>query len=175
MPFVPNFTTSQQAGLPSNVIITDASTGSDAAIVSRRVFLVNYAGEYLVADGTTTNYTVWPIAQSSISIDCLDQDTAVQITVNYVDAGGVTLYTKTSLAGFTLYNETFYYSLTQGQAAISQPSYILQDTTYFSNKSKLRVLIDSGNQAVTLGYDITTAQICYDLATNMVTNQNFLF
>ena len=175
MPFVPNFTTSQQAGLPSNVIITDASTGTDAAIVSRRVFLVNYAGEYLVADGTTTNYTVWPIAQSSISIDCLDQDTAVQITVNYVDAGGVTLYTKTSLAGFTLYNETFYYSLTQGQAAISQPSYILQDTTYFSNKSKLRVLIDSGNQAVTLGYDITTAQICYDLATDMVSNQNYLF
>ena len=175
MPLVPNFTTSQQAGLPSNVIITDASTGSDVAIVSRRVFLVNYAGEYLVADGTTTNYTIWPLAQSSISIDCLDQDTAVQITVNWVDAGGVTLYTKTSLAGFTLYNETFYYSLTQGQAAISQPSYILQDTTYFSNKSKLRVLIDSGNQAVTLGYDITTAQICYDLATDMVSNQNYLF
>ena len=175
MPFVPNFTTSQQAGSPSNVIITDASTGSDVAIVSRQVFLVNYAGEYLVASGNTANYTVWPIAQSSISIDCLDQDTALQITVNYVDAGGVTLYTKTSLAGFTLYNETFYYSLTQGQAAISQPSYILQDTTYFQNKSKLRVYIDSGNQAVTLGYDITTAQICYDLATNMVTNQNFLF
>lgn len=175
MPLVPNFTTSQQAGLPSNVIITDASTGSDVAIVSRRVFLVNYAGEYLVADGTTTNYTVWPLAQSSISIDCLSADTALQVTVNYVDAGGVTLYTKTSLAGFTLYNETFYYSLTQGQAAISQPSYILQDTTYFSNKSKLRVLIDSGNQAVTLGYDITTAQICYDLATDMVSNQNYLF
>ncbi len=175
MPLVPNFTTSQQAGLPSNVIVTDTSTGSDAAIASRRVFLVNYAGEYLVASGTTTNYTVWPLAQTSISIDCLSVDTAVQITVNWVDAGGVTLYTKTSLAGFTLYNETFYYSLTQGQAAISQPSYILQDTTYFSNKSKLRVLIDSGNQAVTLGYDITTAQICYDLATDMVSNQNYLF
>jgi hypothetical protein len=175
MPLTPNFTTSQQAGLPSNVIITDASTGSDVAIVSRRVFLVNYAGEYLVADGTTTNYTVWPLAQSSISIDCLSQDTAVQITVNWVDAGGVTLYTKTSLAGFTLFNMTFYYSLTQGQAAISQPSYILQDTTYFSNKSKLRCLIDSGNQSITLGYDITSAQICYDLATAMVSNQNLFF
>jgi hypothetical protein len=95
--------------------------------------------------------------------------------VNWVDAGGVTLYTKTSLAGFTLYNETFYYSLTQGQAAISQPSYILQDTTYFSNKSKLRCLIDSGNQSITLGYDITSAQICYDLATAMVSNQNLFF
>jgi hypothetical protein len=175
MPLTPNFSTSQQAGLPSNVIITDTSTGSDVAIVSRRVFLVNYAGEYVVADGTTTNYTVWPLAQSSISIDCLTEDTALSVTVNYVDAGGVTLYTKTSLAGFTLYNETFYYSLTQGQAAISNPSYILQDNTYFQNKSKLRCLIDSGNQSVTLGYDITSAQICYDLATAMVSNQNLFF
>jgi hypothetical protein len=175
MPLTPNFSTSQQAGLPSDVIITDTSTGSDVAIVERRVFLVNYAGEYLVADGTTTNYTVWPLAQSSISIDCLTVDTAVSVTVNWVDVGGVTLYTKTSLAGFTLFNETFYYSLTQGQAAVSQPSFILQDTNYFQNKSKLRVLIDSGNQAVTLGYDITSAQVCYDLATNMVDNQNFFF
>jgi hypothetical protein len=175
MPLTPNFSTSQQAGLPSNVIITDTSTGSDVAIVSRRVFLVNYAGEYVVADGTTTNYTPWPLAQSSISIDCLSADSALSVTVNWVDAGGVTLYTKTSLAGFTLFNETFYYSLTQGQAAISNPSYILQDNTYFQNKSRLRVLIDSGNQAVTLGYDITTAQECYDLATYMVNNQNNLF
>ena len=175
MPLTPNFSTSQQAGLPSDVIITDTSTGSDAAIVARRVFLTNYEGEYVVASGTTTNYTPWPLVDTSISINCLSQDTALIVTVNWIDAGGVTLYTKTSLAGFTLYNETFYYSLTQGQAAISQPSYILQDTTYFSNKSKLRVLIDSGNQAVTLGYDITTAQICYDLATDMVSNQNYLF
>ncbi len=175
MPLTPNFSTSQQAGLPSNVIITDTSTGSDGAIVARRVFLTNYEGEYVVASGTTTNYTPWPLAQSSISIDCLTQDTALTVTVNWVDAGGVTLYTKTSLAGFTLYNETFYYSLTQGQAAVGNPSYILQDNAYFQNKSKLRCLIDSGNQAVTLGYDITSAQECYDLATYMVTNQNLYF
>ena len=175
MPFVPNFTTSQQAGLPSNVIITDASTGSDVAIVARRVYLVNYAGEYVVASGTTTNYTPWPLAQSSISIDCLTQDTALTVTVDYVNVAGVALYTKTILAGFTLFNETFYYSLTQGQAAVGNPSYILQDNQFFQNKSKLRVLIDSGDQAVTLGYDITSAQVCYDLATVMVTNQNFYF
>jgi hypothetical protein len=175
MPLTPNFSTSQQAGLPSDVIITDTSTGSDVAIVERRVYLVNYAGEYVVEDGTTTDYTVWPLAQSSISIDCLTADTALTVTVNWVDISGVTLYTKTILSGFTLYNETFYYSLTQGQAAVSNPSYILQDTTYFQNKSKLRSLIDSGDQAVTLGYDITSAQTCYDLATFMVTNQNNYF
>ena len=175
MPLTPNFSTSQQAGLPSNVIITDTSTGSDVAVVERRVYLVNYAGEYVVADGTTTDYTVWPLAQSSISIDCLSADTALTVTVDWVDVSGVTLYTKTVLAGFTLYNETFYYSLTQGQAAVSNPSYILQDTTYFQNKSKLRCLIDSGDQSVTLGYDITSAQLCYDLATAMVNNQNLFF
>jgi len=175
MPFVPNFTTSQTAGLPSNVILTDASTGSDPAIVERRVYLVNYAGEYVVASGNTNNYTVWSILQSSISIDCLTQDTALQITVDYVDAGGVALYTKTLLAGFTLYNLTFYYSLTQGQAAVANPSYILQDNQYFQNKSKLKTLIESGNNAVTLGYDITSAQECYDLATAMVTAQNMYF
>lgn len=175
MPLTPNFSTSQQAGLPSNVVITDTSTGSDGAIVARRVFLTNYEGEYLVASGTTTNYTPWPLVDTTISINCLSQDTALIVTVNWVDAGGVTLYTKTSLAGFTLYNETFYYSLTQGQAAVGNPSYILQDNGYFSNKLKLRTLIDSGNQAVTLGYDITSAQVCYDMATYMVTNQNLYF
>lgn len=175
MPLTPNFTTSQQAGLPSNVIVTDTSTGSDVDIVARRVYLTNYAGEYVVADGTTTDYTPWPLAQTSISIDCLTQDSALSVVVEWVDAGGVALYTKTILAGFTLYNETYYYSLTQGQAAVSNPSYILQDNGYFQNKSKLRVLIDSGNQAVTLGYDITSAQECYDLASFMVTNQNNYF
>lgn len=175
MPLTPNFTTSQQAGLPSNVIVTDTSTGSDVAIVARRVYLTNYAGEYVVADGTTTDYTPWPLAQSSISINCLTQDSALQVTVEWVDVSGVVLYTKTSLAGFTLYNLTFYYSLTQGQAAVGNPSYILQDNNYFNNKSKLKTLIDSGNNAITLGYDITSAQECYDLATYLVTNQNLYF
>ena len=175
MPLVPNFSTSQPPGTPSNVIVTDTSTGSDVAITGRRVYLVNYAGEYVVPSGTTTNYVVWPLAQNSISINCLTQDSALSVTVNWVNVSGVTLYTKTVLAGFTLYNETFYYSLTQGQAAVSNPSFILQDTNYFNNKSKLRCLIDSGNQAVTLGYDITSAQECYDLASAMVTNQNLYF
>lgn len=175
MPLTPNFTTSQQAGLPSNVIVTDTSTGSDVGIVARRVYLTNYAGEYVVANGTTTDYTPWPLAQTSISIDCLTQDSALTVTVEWVNLSGVALYTKTILAGFTLFNETYYYSLTQGQAAVSNPSYILQDNGYFQNKSKLRCLIDSGNQAVTLGYDITSAQECYDLASFMVTNQNNYF
>ena len=175
MPLTPNFSTSQAVGEPSVITVTDTSTGSDAAIASRRVYLVDYEGNYVVASGTTTAYTPWPLAQTSIDIDCLTEDMALSVVVTWNDAGGVQLYTKTVLTGFTLYNETFYYSLTQGQAAVSNPSYILQDNGYFDNKSRLRTLIDSGDQAIALGGDITSAQECYDLATFMVTNQNNYF
>lgn len=176
MPLVPNFTTSQAVGEPSVITVTDTSTGSDVAIASRRVYLVDYEGNYVVeSSNTTTDYTPWPLVDTSIDIDCLTEDMALSVVVTWNDAGGVQLYTKTVLTGFTLYNETFYYSLTQGQAAVSQPSYILQDTTYYQNKCKLRSNIDSGNQAISLGGDITSAQECYDLATVMVNNQNFFF
>lgn len=176
MSFTPNFTTYQLAGSPSTIYLEDTSTGSDVAITQRRIYITDYEGNYVVPAGTTTNYVNFPLAPgNTIAIDCLTEDMALNISVEWLDVSSVPLYTKSKLSGFTAFNETFYYSLTQGQAAVSNPSYILQDTTYFQNKSKLRCLIDSGNQSVVLGYDITSAQTCYDLATYMVTNQNLYF
>lgn len=176
MSFTPNFTTYQLAGSPSTIYLEDTSTGSDVAITQRRIYITDYEGNYVVPAGTTTNYVNFPLAPgNTIAIDCLTEDMALNISVEWLNVSDVVLYDKSKLSGFTAYNEVFYYSLTQGQAAVSNPSYILQDTTYFQNKSKLRVLIDSGNQAVVLGYDITSAQNCYDLATFMVTNQNLYF
>jgi hypothetical protein len=175
MPLVPNFSTSQTAGSPSVINIQDTSTGSDVAVTQRRVYLVDWQGNYVVPSGTTTNYIQWDIAQSTIAIDCLLQDMALEITVEWLDVTDVALYDKTELVGFTLYNETFFYSLTQAQAAASTPTTILQDTTFLKNKSNLRLFIDSGDQAVVLGYDIVSAQQCYNLASNLVTNQDFYF
>jgi hypothetical protein len=176
MSFTPNFTTYQLAGTPGTIYVEDISTGSDAAIVSRRVYLTDYEGNYVVPSGTTTDYIPFPLAPgNTIAIDCLTEDMALNIVCEWLDVADVPLYTKSKLSGFTAFNETFYYSLTQGQAAVSNPSYILQDNTYFQNKSKLRVLLDSGNQAIVLGYDITSAQNCYDLATFMTNNQNLYF
>lgn len=175
MPLVPNFSTSQTAGSPSVINIQDTSTGSDVAVTQRRVYLVDWQGNYVVPSGTTTNYVQWPIAQSTISIDCLSEDMALEITVEWLNVSNVALYDETKLVGFTLYNETFYYSLTQAQAAASTPTTILQDTTFLKNKSNLRLFIDSGNQAVTLASDIVSAQQCYNLASNLVTNQDFFF
>ncbi len=175
MPLVPNFSTSQTAGSPSVINIQDTSTGSDVAVTQRRVYLVDWQGNYVVPSGTTTDYVQWDIAQSTIAIDCLSEDMALEITVEWLNVSNVALYDETKLVGFTLYNETFYYSLTQAQAAASTPTTILQDTTFVKNKSNLRLFIDSGDQAVVLGYDIVSAQQCYNLASNLVTNQDFFF
>lgn len=175
MPLTPSFSVSQPIGNPSVVQITDTSTGSDVAITSRRVYLEDYEGNYVVPSGVTTSYVPWPLTSPTLSIDCLTQDSALQVTVQWLNVTNTTLYTSSSLEGFTLYNESFYYSLTQAQAMVSNPSYIAQDTHYYNNKMKLRLFIDSGNQAISLGNDITSAQICYDSASYIVANQQNYF
>ena len=175
MPFSQNFDTSQTVGYPSIVTIEDTSTGSDGNIASRRVFLVNSEGEYVVPSGTSTDYVVWPYADSEIDIDCLDFDSALDITVLWLDNSNVTLYSKTLLKGFTLYNNTFLYGLTQAEATQSKPPNIIQDTQYLQNKAALQIYIDSGNQAITYGDDIVSAQNMYNAATYMTNNQNEFF
>jgi len=175
MPLTPSFSVSQTVGSPSVINITDTSTGSDPLVTSRRVYLQDYAGNYVVPSGVTTNYVPWPLASPTLAIDCLTQDMALDVTVEWLNVSNTVLYTDTSLEGFTLYNETFYYSLTQAQAMVSNPTLFAQDTNYYNNKMKLRLFIDSGNQAISIGNDITSAQICYDQASYMVSYQQNYF
>lgn len=172
------FSTTQTIGAPSVIVLTDDSTGTDAAVTQRRIYLVDAQGNYVVPDGTSTDYVNFPLVALSgdeIEIDCLDNDMALTITVQWLSAANAVLYSKTELCGFTLYNNTFYYSLTQAEASQSKPPNILQDTTYLSNKFALLNYIEAGNQAITYGVDITSAQNMYDAATYMVQNENLFF
>lgn len=178
MSYTQDFSTTQTVGYPSQINLTDSGSGSDAAIVSRRIYLVDAEGNYVVPTGTTTDYVNFPIvllATDEITIDCLTVDSALDITVQWLNVSNVVLYSKTHLKGFTLYNETLYYSLTQTQASQAQPPNVMQDTNYYLNKITLRTNIDDGNQAITYGDDITTAQAAYDRATLMVTNESSYF
>lgn len=172
MPLTPNFSGSQLSGTPETITFTDTSTGSDVAITQRRIFLLQANGEYLVESGTTTDYEQWALADTSISLDVLTQDTALSVTVQWLDVNNVVLYDKTIAFGFTAYNETFYYGLTQD--LVANPN-LYQSQNWFYNKMLLRVYIDSGNQAISFASDIYSAQISYDLATNLQTNQDFYF
>ena len=172
MPLVAAFTATQDAGELSDIILTDTSTGSDVAITGRAVFLIKADGTYLVPAGTSTQYILWPLADTSITLDVLTKDLALTAVVQWLDVSSNVLYDVTALYGFTLYNETADYQFTQ---ELSGNPILISDNNFWPNKSKFRCLIDSGNQAVSLASDIFGAQVCYDLATAIRLNSQYLF
>jgi hypothetical protein len=173
MSFIPSFSTNQTLGVPTNINLTDTSTGTDSSIAKRRVIFTTSTGTNLVPTGNSSAvYIDWDIANPSISINVLKVDMALTVLVEWLDVSNNVLYSVSTLEGYTMYNETFYYGLTQNQ--VSTPD-IVNDTNYYNNKSILRTEIDSGNQAILYGNDITSAQNCYSRATYLVQNQNLFF
>lgn len=172
MAFTQNFSIAQGVDVTS-FTLTDTSTGSDPAIVSRHVFLTKADGTYLVPNGTTTSYIDFPLSQNNTLnlVGILQVDYCLNIVVNWVDTNGNTLYTKNGIYLFTGNSELFYYGLTQQQSA--NPN-IVRDNYFYSNKLQLRVEIDSANQALNYSNQIA-AQQCLDRAKYMITNQNDFF
>jgi hypothetical protein len=172
MPLVPNFTASQFSGTPSVITLTDTSTGSDVAITSRRVYLLQANGTFLVPAGTTTDYVVWDLVDTSIDLDVLSQDSALSITVQWMSSTNTIVTSKTISFAFTAYNETFYYGLTESQVANSNLS---ASTNWYQSKLVLRVEIDSADQSITFASDIYSAQAALNRATYISTNQALFF
>ena len=172
MPLSPNFTGTQQIGLPSCVYLTDTSTGSDTAVTQRRAYIQDVQGNYLVPSGTTTDYVVWALVDTSISIDCLTQDTAPYCLVQWLNVSNTVLYSKTILCDFRLNNLQKSFSLTQ---SLTSDPRILQDTNWFLNKMILRCNIDDSVQAVEIGGNQQVAQGALNRATYMTENSNLFF
>lgn len=174
MPLTPNFSATQVLGEPSVIYLADSSTGSDVLIVSREVIITNAASKYITAAGvsTTPTETVWALADTTTSIDCLQQDMAVYIRVNWLSAAGATLYTKITLLGFYSYTNEFLLQLTKNQ--IPDPT-ILADTNYWENKTKLHTLLKDATNAVSVGGDIYSAQNSLNLADYMIQNSANFF
>ena len=104
MSFVPNFTASQTSGQPSVIVLTDTSVGTDVTIASRRVYLLQSNGTFLVPAGTTTDYVVWDLVDTSISLDVLSQDSALSITVQWMSGIQTVVTSKTISIAITSYN-----------------------------------------------------------------------
>ena len=77
MPYSQNFTVAQTPINPAYVIITDTSTPpNDYAtynIDSRRIYIRDSFGNFIVPDGTTTDYIDWPLLQNPISLNIITQ------------------------------------------------------------------------------------------------------
>lgn len=174
MPLTPNFSISQDVSSPENITVTDSSTGSDVTIVERRVFLLKADGDYLVPADTETDYIVWSNSGSStLEIeDVMDKDYAISCTVQWLNSDDTVVYTKTITFCFTVYSETGYSELISDQSSFPR---ILNDSDYVTNLSKLRLFIDSAEQAIEYGEDIYKSQRALDGAKNMLDNEQLYF
>ena len=130
MALTPNFSASQNYGTPNIITLTDTSTGSDATITKRRIYLLQSNGTYLVPTGTTTNYIDWDMTNTTtrepltIALNVLTQDTALSITVEWLTAVNVMVVNKSiSFALNTLFVIFEYFSLNDSPVTIIPSKY----------------------------------------------------
>lgn len=168
-----SFTVTQTVGEESSVTITSVTSGVDAAVTQRRVYLQTDSGEFLVPTGITTEYNAWALADASVTIDALgDSDKALRIVTQWLDVSNTVLYDSTQYVGLTLYNESFDYLLTQLMAA---NAVLIGDNNFFPNKELLLTYIDGGNQAISFADDLYNAKLCYDKATALRVSSQYYF
>lgn len=167
MPIVPSIAVSQLAATPENITITDDSTGSDAAISVRRVYIQTAQATYLVESGTTTDYETWLYADSSITLNVLTEDQCVSITVQWLNSSNVVLYTYTNQYALSEYNKQFLVGLVAAQGLTPG---IVQDTNYSGNIATFWTNIIAGINQVDFAADIAGGQACFNRATYMRTN-----
>tara|TARA_R110000868_G_scaffold236848_1_gene490903 strand:- start:2645 stop:3163 length:519 start_codon:yes stop_codon:yes gene_type:complete len=172
MSFTPSFQVGQNSLYPNIVVVIDNSTGSDFAITQRRVYVQDSAGNYLVPEGTTTDYTQWNIGDASISLNILTEDMAVSVRVDWLDVSNTILYTLTQQFCLALYSKQFFYYLIQLQGLT--PS-IPADTNYNNSMALFWATVNGAINAVTLASDISASQNSLNRATFMRLNQSLFF
>lgn len=171
MAFVQAFTTSQNTGSPSVLTITDTSTGVDLTITQRRVYLIRSDDTYLVPTGTTTDYIAWALVDTSININVLDVDYALNIRVDWLNVSNVAVYTLTTLTNFDLYANRFFYELNQFETSDTK---IKDENNYYNNMAKLLCAINQSENATIFG-DIFSAQKALDRAARLVNNPQLFY
>lgn len=152
---------------PSQLTAVDTSTGSDGAVVGRKLNIYDVSNNLL----GIYDFPNFP-ASTSLTIAPFQVDQAINAVMNWVSNTGAVLYTANQIYATVGYAEAFYFALTQQQQG--NPAF-LNDQQYFQNKSKLRVLIDSALQAISVGQDVFSANTAISLYQVMLQNPNLYF
>jgi len=154
---------------PSAIILNDLSTGSDGAVVGRKIALSTPNG--LPYANSPYDWPNFP-GTTSITINPLTQDQALIVTVNWVNNVGVMIYTSSLIYVFTQYGLQFLAGLTQQQ--IANPS-IVDDQNFMQNKFTLFTELKSAQNAIDIGQSVSAAQSCVNRYSNMIQNQDMYF
>lgn len=172
MPLVPNFTATQYVSSPELIVFTDTSSGEDATVASRRAYMRKSDGTFLVTTGTTTDYMLWPLANTTISYDVLDKDYALTITIEWLNTVNTVLYSKTVDYCFSTYSKVYDTKLSKAQ--VSSPSLLDRDN-WLSTKFALTTYIRAADDAISLGAGITIAQLSLNKAKFIIDNPKLVF
>jgi hypothetical protein len=165
------FTFGQSASFPNLCVATDTSTSVTGTITQRRIYVSNAYGEYLTGD-SSVDYTAWPLADSSISLDILTEDIGASVRVDWLDVSNAIVETLTQQFPLSEYNMQFFYLLIESQGLTPG---IIQDSNYFSNSLLLFTDIIAGVEAVERYDDIAACQNCFNRATALRLNQAMAF
>lgn len=171
MALTPNFSSSENLSANNYVTFVDTSTGSDGTIVTRRVYILQADGTYLVPAGTTTNYFLWDYTNASITVDLLSKSTTANVTVEWWSSSAK-VYTKTILTEWDLYDYVFLFGLLQTQT--SNPL-IINDANYYNNTMAMIVNLFQSENAVELMDDLYSSQSALDRNQQLINNQNGYF
>ena len=172
MPFSPNFTVSQIPSNPALLVIDDTSTGSDPLIVSRVIYITNYNGDAVVPQGVLTSYIPFPYPGNSMTINLLTEDSALNVRIEWLNAGGGVLYDVNTNYCFSQYSKQFLYYLIQLQSLTYN---IIQDNNYWGNVGIFWTNVVGAINSVEVGNDIYSSQVCLNRANFMAQNQAIYF
>lgn len=171
MAIVPSISVSQSAGTPQNVTVTDTSSGSYGTITKRRIFMSDCLGNYFTGNGVV-NYDDWALANTSVTLTTLTQNTAANILVQWLDNADVVINEYNNNYPLSQFGKQFFFYLVQLQGLTPG---VYQDTNYSGNLALFWANIVGGDNAVTIGNDLSGAQNCYNRATFMQLNESSFF
>ena len=171
MAIAPSISVSQSAITPASVTVTDTSTGTYGTITKRRIYVSDANGEYLTGDGTV-DYDDWALADLSITLTILEEDTAANIRVDWLTVTNVVVDTLNANYPLSQFGKQFFFQLVSAQGLTPG---IYQDANYSGNVAIFWANIVAGDNAVTYGNSISAAQNCYNREIEMMNNQSFYF
>lgn len=113
MPLTVSISAGQSLGVPSIIVITDTSTGTDATVTNRKVYLRTSTNQYLTEvqqSSSTVSFTNWPISDgATINLDVLTEASTLEVTVVWTTGAGTTVYELTDV--ITFYQSGLYISV----------------------------------------------------------------
>lgn len=169
-----SYTMSQVYGSPTQVSFVDTSTGVNAAVVSRRIYITDENGDYIVVDGTTTDYNLWSgfPGTTSITLALLTQDIAATVRVDWVNISGTVLYTSSTLTHFPMYAKDYYIFLIKSQQSNRK---LQSHANFWPNTLRLLGEIKMAYDSINLIQDISASQAALDRAAALIDKPSNFF